>query len=50
MITEYQKITNLSKNSLQNNSENNKQVPKQRYISPEEKQTIIDNLGINIIV
>ena len=51
----YQKITKISKNSQQNNSEtitykNDKEIPKERYISLEERQKIIDNLGINIIV
>ena len=46
---EYQKITKVSKNSLNNNSEtvtnkNDKEIPKKRYISPEERQKIIDNL------
>ena len=40
---EYQKITKVSKNLQQNNSktitnENDKEVPKERYISPEERQ------------
>ena len=43
------------KNSQQNNSEtvtneNDKEIPKQRYISSEERQKIIDNLIFNIIV
>ena len=51
---EYQKITKVSKNSEQNYSktftnENDKEIPKERYISPEERQKIIDNLGVNII-
>ena len=51
----YQKITKILKNSQQNNSEtvtnqDDKEIPKERYISPEEKQKVIDNLGINIIV
>ena len=51
----YQKNTKVSKNSQQNNSgavrkENDKEIPKGRYISPKERQKIIDNLGINIIV
>ena len=46
---EYQKITKVSKNSLNNNSEtvtneNDKEIPKKRYISLEERQKIIDNL------
>ena len=45
----YQKITKVSKNSQQNNSEtvtneNDKEIPKERYISLEERQKNIDNL------
>ena len=52
---EYQKITYVSKNLQQNNSEkvtneNDKEIPKERYISPEERQKIIDNLRSIIIV
>ena len=52
---EHQKITKVSKNSQQSNSEtvtneHNKKIPIERYVSPEERQSIIDNLGINIIV
>ena len=52
---EYQKITKISKISQQNNSEtvtneNDKEIPKERYISPEERHKIIDNLDINITV
>ena len=52
---EYQKITKVLKNSQQNNSEgvtnqNDKEIPKERYISPEERQKILDDLGFNIIV
>ena len=52
---EYRKTTKVSKNSKRNNSEavtneNDKETPKKRYISPEERQKIIDNLDINIIV
>ena len=41
------KIIKVSKNSLQNNSEavtneKYKEIPKQRYISPDERQKIID--------
>ena len=55
MITVYQKIIKVSKNSQQNNSEtvtseSDKEISKERYISPEERQKIIDNVGINIIV
>ena len=47
------KFTEISKNSQQNNSEtvtneNDKEmpkdIPKERYISPEERQDIIDEL------
>ena len=46
---EYQNITKVSNNSQQNNSENvtneeDKKLPKERYISPEEIQNIVDNL------
>ena len=46
---EYQKIPKISKNLQQNNSEkasneSNKEIPKERYISSEERQKIIDNL------
>ena len=45
------KFTKVSKNSHQNNSEtvtteHNKEIPKERYISPEERQKIIDNLRL----
>ena len=44
-------ITKVSKNSQQNNSEtvtkdNDKKIPKERYISLEERQQIIDDLLI----
>ena len=43
------RITKVSKNSQQNNletvpNENDKEISKQRYISPEERQEIIDQL------
>ena len=46
---EYQKITKISKNSQQNNSEtvkneNDKEISKEIYISPKERQKFIDNL------
>ena len=49
------RITGVSKNSQQNNSEtvtneHDKEIPKERYISPEERQKIIDNLRSIIIV
>ena len=50
---EYQKITKVSKNSQQNNleavtNENDKEILKERYTSPEEKQKI-DSLKSIII-
>ena len=55
IIREYQNITKVSKSSQENNSktvtnENDKEIPKEihkeRYTSPEEKQKIIDNLRL----
>ena len=45
------RITKVSKTSPQNNSEtvtneHDKEIPKERYISPEERQTIIDDLRL----
>ena len=45
----------VSKNSQQNTSqtvtnENDKEIPKERYTSPEERQKIIDNLRPMITV
>ena len=45
------KVTKVSKTSQQNNSwtitnERNKETPKKRYISPEERQKIIDDLRV----
>ena len=45
------RITKVSRNSQQNNSEtvtdeHDKEIPKERYISLEEKQKIIDNLRL----
>ena len=45
------KITKISKTSLQNNSETvtneyDKEIAKERYISPEERQEIIDDLRL----
>ena len=47
-----EKITNNSKNSQQNNSESvtnerDKKIPKERHMSPEEKQEFIDQLRLN---
>ena len=49
------RITKVSKNSQQNNSEtvtneNDKEIPRERYISPEEIQKIIDSLIFIIIL
>ena len=51
---EYQIITKILKTSQQNNSKtvankNDREVPKERYLSPEERQKFIDNLIFNII-
>ena len=45
------RITKLSKTSPQNNletitNEHDKEIPKERYISPEERQKIIDELRL----
>ena len=45
------RITKVSKNSQKNNSdtvtnENDKEIPKERYISPEKRQEIIDELRV----
>ena len=52
---EHQKIIKVSKISQQNNSEtvtnyNDKKIPKERYIYPEERQKLIDNLRSIIIL
>ena len=48
------KIIKVSKNSQQNSetvtNENDKEIPKERYISLEERQNIIDNIRSIIIV
>ena len=49
------KITKVSKKSQQNNSEtvkneNDKDIPKERYIFPEERLKIIDYLSLITIV
>ena len=51
----YQKVTKVPKKLQQNNSksvtnENDKEMPKERYISPEERQKIVDNLRSTIKV
>ena len=45
------KITKVSKNSQQNNSEtvtkeHDKEIPKERYICPGKREEIIDELGL----
>ena len=45
------KITKVSKNSQQSNSdtvanENDQEIPNERYISPEERQKIMDDLRL----
>ena len=45
------RITKISRSSPQNNSEtitnkHDKEIPKERYISPEERQKIIDDLRL----
>ena len=45
----------VSRNSQQNNSEtftneHDKEIPKERYLSPKERQEFIDELRIKIIV
>ena len=51
----YQKITKVSKNLQQNKSEkvtndSDKEIPKDRYIPPKERQKIIVNLRPVVIV
>ena len=47
------KITNASKilrnKEIQSNEVNN-EIPKERYISPKERQQVIDELRVNIII
>ena len=50
---ENKNIAKASKKSKQNDSEavtneNDKKIPKERHIFPEERQKIIDNLKFNI--
>ena len=47
------RITKVSKNSQQNDSEtvtneHNKKIPKEKYVSPEERQEIIDELSYKV--
>ena len=49
------KITEVWQNSQQNSSEtitnkHGKEIPKERYISPEEGEKLINNLGLDIII
>ena len=49
------KLQNVSRNSQQNNSEtvtheHDEEIARERYIYPEERQKIIDNLILNITV
>ena len=51
----YQKAIKVSKNSQENNleritNENDREIPKEIQISPEERKKVINNLDINIIV
>ena len=55
IITKYQKMTKVSKNLQKNNSEkvineNDKEIPRERYISLEKRLKIIDNLVSVIII
>ena len=54
MIMEYQKMTKVSKTSetvtKENDKEILKEIPKERYISPEEREKVIDNLKLLIIL
>ena len=52
---EYQKMKKILKdlqkiNSEKVTNENDKEIPKEGHKAPEERQKVIDNLGINIIV
>ena len=44
------KLQNFQNNPEKFTNDNNKEIPKKRNISPEERQKTIDNLDINIIV
>ena len=51
MLSIADRITKVSKNSQQNNSEivtneNDKEIPKERYVSPEKRQEIIGDLRL----
>ena len=40
------KITKLSKNSVRVTNEHGKEIPKERYVSPKERQEILDELRL----
>ena len=44
------RITKVSQNSGTVTNENDKEIPKENYIFPEERQKVINNLIFNIIV
>ena len=44
------KLKNFQNNPEKFTNDNNKEIPKKRNVSPEERQKTIDNLDINIIV
>ena len=44
------RITKVSKNPETVTNENDKEIPNERYISPQERGNNIDNLDIHIIV
>ena len=44
------KLQNFQNNPEKFTNDNDTEIPKERNISPEERQKIIDNLDINIIV
>ena len=51
MLSIADRITKVSKNSQQNNSEtvtneNDKEIPNERYVSPEKRQEIIGDLRL----
>ena len=55
IIMEYQKTIKVWKTSRQNNSEtvtneNDEEIPKEIYIATEERQKVIDNLRLIIII
>ena len=46
ITTEYKQKTSQQNNSETAKNEHNKEIPKERYISPEEKQKIIGDLRL----